>query len=210
MSSTNAAPIGKRQLTAYDRFIAHKQAASEHEKNQEWRLAAFEWRECFRIRPRDEEVFMKLREAEGRVQGPVPIVVPIRKIVGHFNLAIRYWDAGKGSLALSESYLAGELLEEFGLPLGCALHNMHAIETVSASFRDKDQETAANLVRYPDSVKYSYERATLLFDKRQLTAAYEQLVKCKELMEWKRKVKHFSKPRQDPLMERCGHLRSPQ
>lgn len=96
----------------------------------------------------------KLREAEGRVQAPERVVMPIRTIIGHFNLAIRsavrlertwtsnedrYWDAGKASLALSESYLAGELLEKFGLPLGCALHNMHAIETVSTSFKERDQ-----------------------------------------------------------------------
>lgn len=50
------------------------------------------------------------------------------------------------------------------------------------------QETQANLERWPHSVKHSYERAVVLFDKRQLTVAYEQLIKCKELMEWKRKV----------------------
>ncbi|KAF4706085.1 hypothetical protein FOZ63_019590, partial [Perkinsus olseni] len=86
----------------------------------------------------------------------------------------------------------------------CALHNMHAIETVSASFKERDQETQENVDRCPHSVKYSYERAVLLFDKRQLTAAYEQLSKCKELMEWKRKVKHLSRPKEDPLMERLG------
>ncbi|KAF4720301.1 hypothetical protein FOZ63_032577 [Perkinsus olseni] len=205
MSSVNAAvatTATSAHPSAYTRFLNHKEAALAHEKNNEWRLAVFEWRECFRIRPRDEEVSDKLREAESRLQGPDRVVIPLRKIIGHFNLAIRYWDAGKASLALSESYLAGELLEKYGLPLGCALHNMHAIETVSASFKEKDQETQENVDRRPHSVKYSYERAVLLFDKRQLTAAYEQLSKCKELTEWKRKVKHISRPKEDPLMER--------
>ncbi|KAF4751372.1 hypothetical protein FOZ62_015019 [Perkinsus olseni] len=207
MSSVNAAvatTATSAHPSAYTRFLNHKEAALAHEKNNEWRLAVFEWRECFRIRPRDEEVSDKLREAESRLQGPDRVVIPLRKIIGHFNLAIRYWDAGKASLALSESYLAGELLEKYGLPLGCALHNMHAIETVSASFKEKDQETQENVDRRPHSVKYSYERAVLLFDKRQLTAAYEQLSKCKELTEWKRKVKHISRPKEDPLMERLG------
>lgn len=93
-------------------FEKHVSAAERHEDrsttrntggqvNAQLMLALREYREALRINPADERVRGRIklleRHLRKRDRG-----IPLLRFVSHHNLAIRYWDSGKATLAVKE------------------------------------------------------------------------------------------------------------
>merc|ERR1719217_1816408 len=101
---------------------------------------------------------------------------PLLRFVSHFNLAIRYWDLGKATLARHQAEAACVILKHLNLPQGCAAHNVKVMEEVSKRFAGVERSLNETVERNPDSVKANYELGVLLFDKRMLLKAESQLL----------------------------------
>lgn len=147
-----------------------------------WSMAAREFREALRLRPRDEDAQVLLEEAENEELQCIDLlenggtfgnVFPSERLGSHFQLCLKFWDEGKPSLAMQQAQLAVQLLKEHGLPLGCAAHNIVAIKQIcnDRTLQDRDKETAARVAKFPDAVTSNYARSELLFDKRMLRTA---------------------------------------
>eukprot|EP00388_Colpodella_angusta_P002284 GDKJ01007620.1.p1 GENE.GDKJ01007620.1~~GDKJ01007620.1.p1 ORF type:complete len:436 (+),score=60.51 GDKJ01007620.1:122-1309(+) len=147
-----------------------------------WSMTAREFREALRLRPRDEDAKVLLEEAETEEANCIDLLenggtygngFPAERLASHFHLCLKFWDDGKPSLAMQQAQLGVQLLKEFGLPLGCAAHNMIAIKQIcnDSTLQERDRDTAARVAKFPDAVTSNYARAELLFDKRMLKTA---------------------------------------
>mmetsp|Transcript_5772 Transcript_5772/g.13696 ORF Transcript_5772/g.13696 Transcript_5772/m.13696 type:complete len:361 (+) Transcript_5772:77-1159(+) len=143
-------------------------------------LAVREFRDAARLRPRNVEVKKRLAaaiRALKKLQATLasPETLQLQRFYAHFNLAIRYWDSGNGSLALKQAKLALAELHNLGLGGGCAEHTVQLIEHVQAESRKKERELLDAVERAPNAVTPSYKLGVHYFDKRQLARAEAQL-----------------------------------
>lgn len=144
-------------------------------------LAIREYKEAARLRPRNEEIKKEFHNARATLKQwkremAGPKSKPLLRFVSHFNLAIRYWDLGKATLARMQAEAACAALRHHNLPLGCASHNVKVMAEVSQRFAGVERKLNEMVSRNPDSVKPNYELGVLLFDKRMLLKAEEQLL----------------------------------
>jgi len=105
--------------------------------------------------------------------GPTPI--PMKRFATFFNLTVRYWDEGKVDLAKIVAQNALNWLVRYNLPEGCARHQMDIILQCEQTFRARERALKKRLKAHPNSIKAQYDTAVLHFDKRQFTAAEQQL-----------------------------------
>lgn len=148
-------------------------------------LAIREYREAARIRPRNDEVQIKLHAAQIALQRLKtacvgPKVKPLLRFVSHFNLAIRYWDLGKPTLARYQAEAACVILRHHDLPLGCAAHNAEIMTELSRRYAESEHRLDKAVTRNPDSIMANYDLGVLLFDKRMLLKAEAQLLWAQE------------------------------
>ncbi|CAJ1386477.1 unnamed protein product [Effrenium voratum] len=144
------------------------------------RLAVREYREAYRLRPRDAETKDRLHSAcavlrrlQALVDGPKRI--PMRRFLAHYNLSIRYWDMGEARQAIDEAHKARKELEKHSLPRGCAEHNLLLMMQVYTEFKQEQKKLEDALHRSPEAVGPNYDMGIHFFDKRMLRRAEAQL-----------------------------------
>uniref|UniRef100_A0A0G4HCF7 Uncharacterized protein n=1 Tax=Chromera velia CCMP2878 TaxID=1169474 RepID=A0A0G4HCF7_9ALVE len=183
------AEVGDSDLVA---SVRKRQEATMRTALHMWSLAARQFREARRLRPRSEEATRLLAECEREMRElkahlgiSVPRVcvrnlLPVETLISHFHLTIHHWDNGKAHLAKQQAKLAVALLKSQGLPLGCAEHSLTLINQVTGNgeMGARETEIMAALKRNPDSFRAKYLRGELLFDKRMLRVAEAAFRDC--------------------------------
>eukprot|EP00397_Hematodinium_sp_SG-2012_P047959 GEMP01054752.1.p1 GENE.GEMP01054752.1~~GEMP01054752.1.p1 ORF type:complete len:270 (+),score=46.01 GEMP01054752.1:48-812(+) len=164
----------------------HVKLAEEHEAKgtpQQLSLAIREYKEAKRLKPRDQSVKDRLKSAVIRYRkiSPHQPTIPMLRFASHFNLSLRYWDEGKTDLALTEAFYSITLLESAKLPYGCAEHNLNAMKQLTTKYRAMERGLITGL-RHSRSIKNMYRLGVLLFDKRMLHKAEDQLRKTEDML----------------------------
>ena len=85
-------------------FDEHVRAGCEHESRAQLKLAAHEFRQALRIRPRSAVVRKKLHNVEISLAEQLhsPVSVSADRFASLFNLGVRYWDRNMPSSAYKE------------------------------------------------------------------------------------------------------------
>jgi len=174
----------------------HVKLAEEHESKgtrSQLSLAVREYREAHRLRPRDQGVIDRLNASIRRYKEREPIKgINLGRFVSHYNLSLRYWDEGKSDLALQEAALAVRILQKYDLPTGCAEHNLDIMKDMNKRYGRVEHQLLSHLDK-AKSVGNMYRLGVVLFDKRMLIKAEEQMKQVENMIKAALALAHHKK-----------------
>jgi hypothetical protein len=155
----------------------------------QWQLACRELKEAIRLRPHDDALKVKLKRLRAILKKHEEKErAPMMRFSSHFNLAIRYWDMGKGRMAMREMLEGQACLREAGKSAGCTQCCLQIMEHLTSANSSREARCRSVVKERPRSVAAQYALGVVFFDKRMLQKAETQFTAVRELALFRKKA----------------------